>query len=371
LFHECTHLVEKNSESPGRKTSTHPPTEIEGKVTMGIIRNIIDDNKFSPADIPAFEAKLFYEGTRRRVALERFAVLLFLSTFIATYGVIGDSTATVIGAMIIAPLMRPIMAATAGLVMGNLRRAGFSFLTVVAGVIGVIGLSFLLTEITITRVISFDTNSQLTGRILPRLIDLYVALAAGAAGAFALSRDDVADSLPGVAMAIALVPPLCVVGIGLAQGEIGAASGAFLLFLTNFLAILLAGGGVLVLLGLSAATFKGLTRDARRGSFILITIGILLVAIPLGSTSIRFYEDNLVKQETIQSAQDWMQGTGYGISQVRVAGDQVNLVIYGSGERPVLSELGDRVSASLSKPVDINLVIVPSVQESYVAERGK
>lgn len=114
---------------------------------MGILRNIIEDNKFTPADIPAFETNLFYEGPKRRVDLERFAVLLFLSTFIATYGVIGDSTATVIGAMIIAPLMRPIMAATAGLVMGNLKRAGFSFLIVVLGVAGVIGTSWLLTEL--------------------------------------------------------------------------------------------------------------------------------------------------------------------------------------------------------------------------------
>ena len=336
---------------------------------MGIIRNIIDDNKFSPADIPAFEAKLFYEGAKRRVGLERFAVLMFLSTFIATYGVIGDSTATVIGAMIIAPLMRPIMAATAGLVMGNLKRASFSFLIILAGVVGVIGLSWLITEITVTRVISFELNTQLIGRISPRLLDLYVALAAGAAGAFALSRDDVADSLPGVAMAIALVPPLCVVGIGLAQGEIDAALGAFLLFLTNFLAILLAGGGVLALLGLSTATMKGLTRDARRGAFVLIALGILLVAIPLGATSIRFFEDNLVKRETIQLAREWMQGTSYVIDRVRVAGDQVNLVIYGSGDRPALSELGDRLSASLDEPVDINLVIVPSAYENYVVER--
>lgn len=335
---------------------------------MEIIRNIIEDNRFFPNDIPAFEAKLFYEGTRRRIDLERFAVLLFLSTFIATYGVIGDSTATVIGAMIIAPLMRPIMATTAGLVMGNLRRAGFSFLVVIAGVIGVIGLSFFLTEVTITRVISFETNSQLTGRISPRLLDLYVALAAGAAGAFALSRDDVADSLPGVAMAIALVPPLCVAGIGLSQGEIGAASGAMLLFITNFLAILLAGGAVLALLGLNSASMKSLTREARRGAFILIAFAILVVAFPLGSTSIRFFEDNIVKRATIQLAQDWIRGSGYEISQVQVAGNRINLVIYGSGTRPELSELGDRLNASLDEPIDINLVIVPSSQENYMAD---
>ena len=75
---------------------------------MGVLRNIVDDNKFTPEDLPKFEGKLFFEGAKRRVNLERFAVLLFLSTVIATYGVLGDSTATVIGAMIIAPLMTPL-----------------------------------------------------------------------------------------------------------------------------------------------------------------------------------------------------------------------------------------------------------------------
>ena len=76
---------------------------------MGVLRNIVNDNKFTPDRVPPFEAKLFFEGAKRRVDLERFAVLLFLSTVIATYGVLGNSTATVIGAMIIAPLMTPIM----------------------------------------------------------------------------------------------------------------------------------------------------------------------------------------------------------------------------------------------------------------------
>ena len=100
----------------------------------------------------------------------------------------------------------------------------------------------------ITAVISFESNAQITGRVSPRLIDLYAALASGAAGAFAMSREDIADSLPGVAISISLVPPLCVVGIGLSEGQWDASLGALLLFLTNFLSILLAGGGVLALL---------------------------------------------------------------------------------------------------------------------------
>ena len=90
---------------------------------MGLLSNIVKDNKFTPEDVPKFESKLFFEGTKRRKDFEQFAVLLFLSTVIATYGVIGDSTATVIGAMIIAPLMRPIMATAAALVTGRFDRA--------------------------------------------------------------------------------------------------------------------------------------------------------------------------------------------------------------------------------------------------------
>ncbi len=216
---------------------------------MGVIRNIVEDNKFTPADVPPFEDKLFFEGDKRRVNLERFAVLLFLSTVIATYGVLGDSTATIIGAMIIAPLMIPIMGTAAGLVMGDMGRAGRSFLKVVGGVAGVIFTAWFIGSFLNTTVVSFTTNSAITGRISPSLTDLAIALASGAAGAFAMSRSDVADSLPGVAISISLVPPFCVVGIGLSAGEWSVASGAMLLFLTNFLSILLAGGGVLALLG--------------------------------------------------------------------------------------------------------------------------
>ena len=335
---------------------------------MSFIRRVIDDNKFTPGDLPRFEAKLFFEGDSRLVHLERFAVLLLLSTIIATFGVISDSTATVIGAMIIAPLMRPIMGTAAGVTMGDMKRAGQSFLIVVVGVTGVILLAWLLTEITITRAISFETNSQITSRISPRLIDLYVALAAGAAGAFALSRDDVADSLPGVAIAISLVPPLCVVGIGVADGEVDAAFGAMLLFLTNFLAILLAGGFVLLLLGLSTATMKDLERDARRKAFILITAGVLLITIPLGASSVRVFKQNLIRRVAVQLAEEWIEGTGFRLSQIEVTGDQVDLAIYGSGEQPRLSELGERLFSSLDRPVDMKLVVLPSVQQEYAAE---
>ena len=281
---------------------------------------------------------------------------------------LGDSTATVIGAMIIAPLMRPIMATAAALVMGDMKRAGASFLVVVVGVAGVIGVGWLLTLVNFTAVVSFETNSQITGRISPSLIDLFAALAAGAAGAFAMSRDDVADSLPGVAISISLVPPLCVVGVGLAEGETVAAWGAMLLFLTNFLSILLAGGGVLALLGLSVAATTQLKADTQRRALFFVVIGVMLVAIPLGVTTFRVYEESVAERATRRLAQGWIDETGYEIGQVDADGNQVVLIIHGSGERPALSELGTQLGASLDRSVELKLVVVPSQEEVYLAE---
>ncbi|MCB0195888.1 MAG: TIGR00341 family protein [Anaerolineae bacterium] len=310
-----------------------------------ILANIVDDNKFRPEDVAPFEDKLFFDGAQRRVALERFAVLLFLSTVIAAYGVLGDSTATVIGAMIIAPLMTPIMATAAGLVMGDMRRAGQSFLTVVAGVMSVIFTAWLIGTFLNTTVVSYTANTQIISRVSPSLTDLAVALASGAAGAFAMSRSDVADTLPGVAISIALVPPLCVVGIGLSGGKWGVAWGAMLLFLTNFLSILLAGGGVLALLGLSAASTKKLTDTARRQAFIYIAIGILLVSIPLGATSIKVAADTLTELRTQQYTQLWLDESDFELTKVDADDEEIEVVISGSGELPPLPELGTNLEA--------------------------
>jgi uncharacterized hydrophobic protein (TIGR00271 family) len=334
---------------------------------MGFLSKVVQDNKFTPEDVPKFEAKLYFEGAKRRKDLEQFTVLLFLSTVIATFGVLGDSTATVIGAMIIAPLMRPIMATAAALVTGRMDRAIYSSLIVAAGVAGVIGVSWLLTALNFSVIVSFETNSQITSRISPRLIDLYAALASGAAGAFAMSRDDVADSLPGVAISISLVPPLCVVGVGLAEGNLDASLGALLLFVTNFLSILLAGGGTLALLGLGVAATKKLDTGARRRAFSLVAFGVLLVIIPLGVTTYRVFQESLTELATKNVAQEWTAETDFEVARVDANGNQVNIVINGSGAAPALPELGDTLASLLDRALELKLTKVLSEKEFYKA----
>lgn len=269
--------------------------------------------------------------------------------------------------MIIAPLMCPIMATAAGLVMGDWKLVWISLLIVGVSVVGTIGLSWLLTEVRVTRVISFQTNTQIAGRIAPMLLDLFVALAAGAPGAFALSRNDVADSLPGVAIAVSLVPPLCSVGGALAQSNLDAVLSAVPVFATNFLAILLAGGGVFTLLGLNRAATGELKPHARRRAFILIAILVVLITIPLGSTSVNLFEEYLVGRTAIQLAHLSTRETGYEVNRIDIRDDKITLVIHGSSDRPDFAEFGRQLVDSLGRPIDVNLLVVPSEQERYSA----
>lgn len=194
------------------------------------------------------------------------------------------------------------MATAAAIVMGSAQRALRSLLLVIVGVISVVLLSWLLTWIVPDVVISFTENSELVSRTAPGLLALVTALASGAAGAYITLREEIADSMGGVAIAISLVPPLCVVGVGLSQGNWDAAGGAMLLFLTNFLAILLAGGIVFQLSGLGRLAISDNLVRTRRNAFILVIAATLVVAVPLSFTSYQAVTGALENRAAIDDA---------------------------------------------------------------------
>lgn len=326
---------------------------------MNGLSRMLRDNRFRPEDVPNFESKLFFAGERKRPYLERFFTLLILATIIATAGVLGDSTATVIGAMIVAPLMTPIMATAAALIMGNMPRTLNRLGLVLAGVFVVIILSWLF-GFFYPGIILFEENSQITARIPPRFIDLIAALASGAAGAFCMSRDDIADSLPGVAISISLVPPLCVVGIAISGSDWDAATGAFILFITNFLAILLAGGAVLAVLGLNSAAMNEVKGTARRKAFALIIIAVLLVMIPLVITGNKITEETFTELQARRAAVQWTTGSDFRMRQVLASGNTVYIAMVGHGDPPEFDDLVTAVEGSVGRPLNINLELLPS-----------
>lgn len=219
-----------------------------------------------------------FEGEARRERILRFVVLLTIASVIATYGVLSNSAAAVIGGMIVAPLMVPIQGLSVGLLSGRTRRAVGAGVALLGGVGLVLALSMLIA--TTYRDLPVELmNDQVVIRTSPSLPDLAIALAAGAAGGFALVRRDVAGSLPGVAIAVSLVPPLCVSGAMLAGGEAEGAVGAFTLFLVNFVAIVIASGAVLVVGGFGA-TGAGSGRRLLTLSGALVG-ALLVLAVPL------------------------------------------------------------------------------------------
>jgi len=207
-----------------------------------------------------------------------FGIMLLLSAVIATAGVITDSTATVIGAMIIAPLGTPILGIAIGIVTGRGSLVARSTLWVAGGLTAVVVIGALFSFAVIDPA-DLASNSQVAGRTSPTLMDLLAALATGVAGAFAMCRRDLSAVLPGVAIAISLVPPLAVVGVCAGQGQWNLAFGAFLLFFSNVVAMIIAGSAVF--------TLAGYTRDpdalpARRArAYAIVAVLTVVMLLPL------------------------------------------------------------------------------------------
>jgi uncharacterized hydrophobic protein (TIGR00271 family) len=335
----------------------------------------INKNRFDPSYLPIMEGKLFFEGDTKIRSTTNYIVLLTLATVIATYGVITGSTASVIGAMIIAPLMTPIMATTLAIVLGAISRTRRSVLLVSLSVLYVIGLAIVLSIFISSIVIGFDSNPEITSRVSPNLLALFIALASGAAGAFAVSREDVGDTLPGVAIAISLVPPLAVVGIAMSKAQWLDAGGALLLFLTNFLAIVLAGGAVFWFSGVSVRRVSPLQDIKRKRAIQIAIVGMMVVAILLGFNGYRTLEqerDTTLAQNTVIA---WLNGTSYTVSSVTLnfhpedfavrGPSHVRITIAGRGDMPDIEQLAQSLERTLGYPVTIEMRAVPEEVEYY------
>ncbi len=200
-----------------------------------------------------------------------YLVLMALSTLIATFGLFADSSPVIIGAMILAPLMGPIIS----LAMGALRQDGIlvksSLITLFWGILFGLFFSVLITWITPLK----SMNSEILSRIRPNLLDLGIAVVSGVAGAYAHAKEEIAKTLAGVAISVALVPPLAVAGIGLGWGEWNVFGGAALLLATNLAGIVMAAALTFLILGFSPFQI------AKKGLFITL-IFFISVTAPLG-----------------------------------------------------------------------------------------
>ena len=313
---------------------------------MGQFSKLVHGGVVDALEIARVREVILFEEPALRERLVRFGALLTLASAIATFGLYGDSAAAVIGAMIVAPLMLPIMGLAFAISIGDLRAIRSSLLVGVGGIATAIGVGYL---IALLMPSSFDPTNvgQIMVRTTPRLIDLLAALATGLAGAFAIGRRDVSDTLPGVAIAISLVPPLANAGILLGAGRHDLAHGSLLLFLTNYVAILLTGSLVFGLMGFPAAALSGATPRARHLAITTVLLMIALIAVPLGLASRGVIRDNLVESRVTEAARSWTAGTGYRLISVTTSDDTVSVVVTGTGEIPVQGGLESQLDGQI------------------------
>jgi uncharacterized hydrophobic protein (TIGR00271 family) len=314
---------------------------------------------------------LYFEQPDRANKLVAWWVMLLLSVAIATFGILQDSTAVVIGAMLIAPLMTPIIGIAAGAVNGWRLRVITSLGMIAAGVGASIVLAFVIGAWS-PQLIPLATNSQVTSRVNPNLIDMGIALAAGAAGAFANVNKRVSASIAGVAIAVALVPPLGVVGLTLHDGSYGDALGAFTLFMTNLVSIVLAAMIVFALSGFAPVSkMKDNAIEIKRVAFTVI-IAAILIAIPLALTVSSVLSTAARQNDAQKAVETWLEDTPtLELDRIDVEGSDVSIVITGSENFPTVQKLEDALAESFGIPVTVLVEHIPSIEVIYSDKDGE
>jgi uncharacterized hydrophobic protein (TIGR00271 family) len=204
----------------------------------------------------------------------RFYALLATASLIAAFGLIANSTAVIIGAMLVSPLMTPIIGISLAIVIGRPHLLGISIRSVIIGVV----LSIFFAGILGFIPLALEATPEMLIRTKPTILDLFVAILAGFAGAFTMIDEKSSPVLPGVAIATAIIPPLSNTGLSLALGHYYGAFGSFMLFFANFLSILIVAGITFVLAGLNPWWLSLSSKDVFR-RFGVALVGFAIVAI--------------------------------------------------------------------------------------------
>ena len=283
-----------------------------------------------------------------------FFVLMFLSTFMAAIGLIQDSAAVVIGAMLVAPLMTPLLGLGLALVQGNPVLSRISLRSIASGVL----VSLIVGVLVGLATPGFEEPTrEMLGRGGPGLLDLFVAFAAGLAAAYASSRPGLVAALPGVAIAAALVPPIATSGLALALGDFPLAFNALLLFFINMVTIVLASMTSLWAVGL---------RNIKKASRwrLLIVNAVMLSVLSLGaflsiqpdprSTTVGLPPELLPALQRTLGSEYRLDGVAVAYDEIGV---QLNLHIIGVRLTPaeLASEIRATARSYFGTPVRVRL----------------
>ena len=256
--------------------------------------------------------------------------------------------------------MTPILGIVLAVVLTdgpNLRRC---LLLVIAGAAAVVAVGWLLGLFVPYPVVA-QTNAQVAARTTLQVADLVAALATGAVGSVALAQSDISDTLPGVAIAISLVPPLAVVGLTLESGAPRQSLAVLLLFTTNVAAILASGIVVMALYRVRRASGRATAAVfGYRGAVVVIAVLLVAIIVPLTISSNRIDKTGIRQTDVQAVAEHWASGAGWSVTGVTATGDQVLIQAAGPIPAPSLATLRQDLNAAGLNGLDVRVSLVPA-----------
>ena len=354
-------------ESIGKATSLRRASGLMGSFLRRMGLNLVRRNPLHHTERRRVIDSLFHEGPRARPFVARFISLMSLSAAIAALAIIADSTAVVIGAMLIAPLMGPVLGVAAAVVMGWPRRIARQSAVVMVGSVLAIGLAAVISLMVPGATRPLPT--ELIARTSPNLLDLGIALAAGAAGAYGQVRHQASDALPGVAVAVALVPPLAVIGVALQLTEWQLALGAFLLFLVNVVGVVASAAVTFIACGFvpGRRLLSGNTSIASGLRWASVAVIIVVLPMQFGRGSVLPATDNTA--QAVEAVEEFVEDKTAHAEVVSVTVDvaegvtDIEVVVASSGSSPPVTALAQHLAEELNTPIDLSLHVVETETE--------
>ena len=301
---------------------------------------------------------MYHEGSRFRPWVWRFATLMALAVSLASLGLVADSAAVIIGAMVVAPLMGPVLGVSAAVVMGWPKRGVLQALVVVVAAGGAIALAGLIA----IPLATFDTPpSELLARTEPNVRDLGIAMLAGTVGAYTIVRKEAAEAMAGAAIAVALVPPLATVGISLESGRIDMAVGALLLVLANVTGVMFAGAITFMFVGFvpGVSLAYGAGKILRGLRWVALAVMLMVFSLQWSGPGVLARPPEGTDVEHI--VEEWSSGAeaAADVIEVDVTVEDgiatVGVVVASSGDLPSVLTLADSLAVELGREVVVEL----------------
>jgi uncharacterized hydrophobic protein (TIGR00271 family) len=320
------------------------------------------------ADRAVILGELFPDGAASRSYRSRLFVLAGLSSVIAAFGLLLDSTAAVIGAMLLGPLMVPLLASSLAVLHGWPRRLAISFADVAGAVVISVVVAWGIGSIAAGPGSLNGLPAQVVALTHPSLLDLGIALAAGVAAGYATARRSGSGALPGVAVSVTLEPPLAAMGIFLSMGETGAARLAGLTFVTNLASIVFAASLTMAMLGLVHRRTRSEITSSRTGLAFTISL-VLAITVPLTLYSIRVAHDTRLTEDVGRVVPQWDPSVSVVALEARVRDDvaHVDLSLTGPRQPEPAWRLAEMLAQRRGGAVEVEIDFVLSAEDRAVA----